>query len=188
MAKGIVFTWNWLDWILCIIIVVSILMAAKKGFTRELISLASVVAGLAIAALGYEWAATWFEDLTRSHEVALAAGFLTLFVATLLVGALVSLLAKKLIKTVGLQTFDRFLGGIFGALRGLIVDCILLMALVAFEVKPEAVQRSLLAPYVATGARVVAFVMPEDLKAQFRLGFEKFREALIQHDKGATKN
>jgi len=146
------------------------------------------VVGLAIAALGYEWAAKWFEDLTRSHEVALAAGFLTLFVATLLVGAFVSVAARKLIKTVGLQTFDRFLGGVFGALRGLIVDCILLLALVAFAIKPEAVQHSLLAPYVATGARGIAIVMPEDLKSQFRLGFEKFREALIQHDKGATKN
>lgn len=182
------FTWNWLDWILCIILVVSIVTAAKKGFTRELISLASVVVGLAIAALGYEWAATWFEDLTRSHEVALAAGFLTLFVAILLVGAIVSAAARKLIKTVGLQTFDRILGGIFGALRGLIVDCILLLALVAFAIKSEAVQHSLLAPYVATGARVIAVVMPEDLKSQFRLGFEKFREALIQHDRGATKN
>ncbi len=181
-------TWNWLDWTLTLIFVVSMVTAARKGFIRELISLAAVVAGLAIAALGYERAAVWFEDLTRSHEVALAAGFLTLFLATLLLGALISSLARKLIKTAGLQTFDRILGGIFGAIRGLIVDCILLLALVAFAVKPEAVQQSMLAPFVTTGARVIALIMPGDLKSQFRLGFEKFREALIQHDKGTPKN
>ncbi len=179
-------TWNWLDWTLTIIVVASIGAAAMKGFIRELISLASVVAGLAIAALGYQRAALWFEDLTRSHEVALAAGFLTLFLAITLLGTLVSVLAGRLIRTVGLQSFDRFLGGFFGAIRGLVVDCILLMALVAFAVKREAVRESLLAPYFTTGARVIAFVMPADLKAQFRLGFEKFREALIQHDKNAT--
>ena len=181
-------TWNWLDWTLTFIVIVSVAAAAMKGFVRELISLASVVAGLAIAALGYQRAALWFEDLTRSHEVALAAGFLTLFVATLLVGALVSALARKLIKTAGLQSFDRFLGAIFGAIRGVAVDCVLLMALVAFAIKPDAVRQSVLAPYVTTGARVIVVVMPGDLKAQFRLGFDKFRQALTQQDKSTIKD
>lgn len=181
-------TWNWLDWTLTLVIVASIAAAAMKGFIRELVSLASVVIGLAVAALGYSRAAVWFEDLTRSHDVALAAGFLALFVATLIVGALVSALAQKLIKTAGLQLFDRILGAIFGVVRGLAVDCILLLALVAFAIKPEAVRQSVLAPYVTTGARVIAVVMPADLKSQFRLGFEKFREAIIQHDKSTPKD
>jgi hypothetical protein len=29
--------------------------------------------------------------------------------------------------------------------------------------------------------------MPENLRAQFHLGFEKFRETLIQNDKGSAK-
>jgi membrane protein required for colicin V production len=181
-------TWNWVDWTLTIIAVVSIVAAAMKGIIRELISLAAVVLGLAIAALGYPWTALWFEDLTRSHEVALAAGFLTLFVAILVLGAVLSSVARKLIKTAGLESFDRILGGIFGAFRGLAIDCILLLAMVAFAIKPEAVNQSLLAPYVTTGARVIAFLMPSDLKSQFRLGYDKFREALIQQDKKATKN
>ncbi|HEV2352411.1 MAG TPA: CvpA family protein [Terriglobia bacterium] len=181
-------TWNWLDWTLTTIAVVSIVTATMKGFIQELISLAAVLVGLAVAALGYQWAALWFEDLTRSHDVALAAGFLTLFLAILVLGALISSMARKLIKTAGLQSFDRILGAIFGAFRGLAVDCILLLALVAFAIKPDAVNQSVLAPYVTTGARVIAFLMPADLKSQFRLGFDKFREALIQQDKKAPKN
>ncbi|MCX6376723.1 MAG: CvpA family protein [Armatimonadetes bacterium] len=107
-------TWNWLDWILAAVVVVSVVAAIMKGFVRELISLASVLAGLVIAALGYQRAALWFDDLTRSHNVALGLGFLVLFVGTLLVGALVSGLARKLIQKAGLQSFDRFLGGVFG--------------------------------------------------------------------------
>jgi membrane protein required for colicin V production len=180
-------TWNWLDWTLSLIVVVSVAAAATKGFIQELISLASLVVGLAVAAVWYPRAALWFDDLTRSHDVALAAGFLTLFVGTLVVGAVVSVLARKMIKTAGLQSFDRFLGGIFGAVRGVAVDCVLLMALVAFAIKPEAVRQSVLAPYVTTGARVIALVMPADLKAQFRLGFEKFRQSLIEQDKSEPK-
>jgi uncharacterized ion transporter superfamily protein YfcC len=81
-------TWNWLDWILAAIVVGSVVAAMMKGFVQELISLASVVVGLMVAAIGYPRAALWFDDLTKSHEIALGLGFLVLFLGTLVVGAL----------------------------------------------------------------------------------------------------
>jgi membrane protein required for colicin V production len=180
-------TWNWVDCILAAIIVASVVTAMMKGFVQELISLASVLIGLVVAAIGYSRAALWFDDLTKSHDIALGLGFLVLFLGTLLVGALAGVLARKLIKTAGIQGFDRFLGGIFGLVRGVLVDAILLMAMLAFAIKPDAVRQSALTPYVTTGTRVIALVMPGNLRAQFHLGFEKFREALIQHDKGSAK-
>jgi membrane protein required for colicin V production len=180
-------TWNWLDCILAAIVVASVAAAIMKGFVRELISLASVLVGLLVAAFAYPRAALWFDDLTKSHEVALGLGFLTLFLATLIVGALVGVVVRKIIKTAGIQWFDRFLGGIFGLVRGILVDAIVLMALMAFAIKPEAISRSALAPYVTTAARAIAVIMPGSLRAQFHLGFEKFREALIQRDTGVGK-
>ena len=181
-------TWNWLDWVLAVTVIASVVAAMLKGFVRELIALAALVAAVVVAALGYTRASLWFDDLTRSHEVALGLGFLSLFVGMLIVGALASALAKRLIKTAGLQWFDRFLGGIFGLVRGVVVDCILLMTLLAFNMKPEAVQRSLLAPYVSAGARVIVWAMPADLKAEFQAGYERFHQALIETDRKATKN
>jgi membrane protein required for colicin V production len=179
--------WNWLDWTFAAIVAVSVIAAIMKGFVRELISLASLVVGLVVAAVGYPRAALWFEDLTKSHEIALGLGFLVLFLGVLLLGSLLSLLARKLIKTAGIQWFDRFLGAVFGLVRGVLVDCILLLVLLAFAIKPGAVQQSSLAPYVTTGANVISLAMPANLKAQFRLGFEKFRDTLIQKDKKALK-
>jgi membrane protein required for colicin V production len=180
-------TWNWLDCILAAIIVASVLAAIMKGFVQELISLAAVVVGLVVAAMGYPRAALWFDDLTKSHEIALGLGFLVLFLGTLFLGMLVAALARRFIKAAGIQWFDRFLGGIFGVVCGVLIDAILLMALMAFTIKPEAVDRSALAPYITTGARVIVFVMPGSLRAQFRLGFEKFRETLIESDKAKAK-
>jgi membrane protein required for colicin V production len=180
--------WNWLDWTFAAIVAVSVITAIIKGFTRELISLASLVIGLVVAAVAYPTAAPWFEDLTKSHEIALGLGFLVLFLGTLLLGSLVSLLARKLIKSAGIQWFDRFLGAVFGLVRGVLVDCILLFVLLAFAIKPGAVQQSSLAPYVTAGANVISLAMPASLKAQFRLGFEKFRETLIQKDKKAIEH
>jgi membrane protein required for colicin V production len=161
--------------------------AVWKGLIRELIALASVLAGLVVAALGYRLTAVWFEDLTRSHEVALGVAFLALFVATLLVGVLVSILARRLVKTAGLEWFDRFLGGVFGLVRGVAIDCVFLMALVAFGIKSEAVQASALAPYVVTGARVLVLAMPGEMQGQFGAGFEKFHQAVIERDRKASQ-
>jgi len=188
LALKIMGVWNWLDWTFAAIVGASVAAAIMKGFFRELISLASLVIGLVVAAVAYPRAALWFEDLTKSHEIALGLGFLTLFLGILLLGSLVSLLARKLIKITGIQWFDRFLGAVFGLVRGVVVDCILLLVLVAFTIKPGAVQQSSLAPYVTAGAHIISLAMPGNLKAQFRQGFEKFRETLIQNDKKAIKN
>lgn len=180
--------WNWLDWTLAGVTVASVIAAVLKGFVRELVSLACVVLGLVLAAMRYRRVAAWFEDLTRSREVALGAGFLTIFLGSLLLGAVVSALGGKLVKAAGVEWFDRFLGGVFGLVRGMAVDCIVLMTLLAFSMKTDAVQQSTLAPYVATGARVIALVMPGELRTQFRGGFEKLRQTLTQIEKKETKD
>lgn len=180
--------WNWLDWVLIGIVIASTAAAAVKGFMRELISLATLVAALVIAALGYASAAAWFEDLTKSHTVALGAGFLALFLGTMLVGGAVSVATKKLIQTAGLQTFDRFMGGAFGLVRGVLIDCVLLMVMLSFAIKADAVQQSTLAPFVSAGARVIVLVMPRGLKDQFAEGFGRFHQVMTEQDKKANKN
>ena len=179
--------WNWLDWALAIIVVVSVIAAMWEGFVRELLSLAAVVAGLVVAVLGYQRAGVWFADLTSSREVALGLGFLTLFLGVIVLGALVSILAKKLVQKAGLGWFDRFLGGCFGLVRGVVLGCILLMVMVTFSMKTAAVEKSRLAPYMVTGARVIVAVMPSDLKTEFQSGYEKFRQALIERDKQGVR-
>jgi len=180
--------WNWLDWVLATVLVVSVVTAIMKGFMTELISLATVIAGLIVAAVKYRQDAVYFDDITKSQEVALAAAFLALFVGILILGAVISVLVRKLIKTAGIHWFDRFMGGVFGVVRGVLVDSVLLMVMVAFAVKLGAVETSVLAPYVTTGARVIALAMPSELKTQFRAGFEQFRQTLAQSDKASGKN
>ncbi|MEJ2008545.1 MAG: CvpA family protein [Acidobacteriota bacterium] len=177
--------WNWLDWVLATIVIASVLTAIWKGFVAELVALASLIVGLIIAAVGYERLAPLLGSITRSHEVALAVSFLLLFVGTLLVGAVVSAIARKLIRKAELQWFDRFLGGAFGLVRGLLFDCILLLVLMAFAIEQKAVQKSVLAPYITAGSRVIALAMPGEMRNDFRTGFEKFRKTLIQSDKKA---
>jgi membrane protein required for colicin V production len=179
--------WNWLDWVLAIIVFISVVTAIRKGFVAELVTLASAITALIIAALYYERAAPLLAGFTRSRGVALGAAFILLFAAVLLIGALIAVIARKLIKKVELQWFDRFLGGVFGLVRGLLVDCVLLLVMMAFAIKQGAVQKSALAPYVTTGSRVIALAMPKDMKNDFRAGLEKFKKDLTETDKKAIE-
>lgn len=179
--------WNWLDWTLTIIVVASVAGAAHKGFVRELISLASLVAGLGVAVAGYRWAAPWFADLTPSVEIAQGAAFLALFILVLILGAVISFVAKKLVKAAGLQLFDRVLGGLFGLVRGVGIAAVILMGMMTFGIKAEAVQRSVLAPYTANLARPLAGIMPQDFRTRFQSGLDKLKQALIQQDKHGNK-
>jgi membrane protein required for colicin V production len=177
--------WNGLDWVLAAIVFISIAAAAIKGFVREIIAIASVVAGVTVAALGYRQLAPGLQDLTRSEAVALGVSFLLLFLAVIAVGAVVSALTRKLIQKADLTGFDRMLGALFGLVRAVLIDTVLLLALLAFSIKPELVQQSRLAPYVATGARLMALAMPQELRTNFTDGFEKFRQMMIENDKKA---
>lgn len=179
--------WNWLDWVLATIVLVSVVTAIWKGFVAELITLASAIAALIVAALGYERLAPVLSGITRNREVALGVSFILLFAAVLVIGALVSIVAKKLVRKVQLQWFDRFLGGVFGLVRGVLVDCIVLLVMMTFAIQHAAVQKSVLAPYVTVGSELLAFVMPKDMKSDFHAGFEKFKQELIQTDKKDMK-
>ena len=175
--------WNWLDWVLATIVFVSVVTALWKGFVGELIALASAITALIIAAYNYERVAPLLKAFTRTRGVALGVSFILLFAGVLVMGALVSILARRLIKKVELQWFDRFLGAVFGLLRGLLVDCVLLLVMMAFAIQPEAVRKSTLAPYVTAGSRVLALAMPGKMRSDFRVGFERFKKALTQTDK-----
>jgi membrane protein required for colicin V production len=179
--------WNWLDWVLATIVLLSVLTAIWKGFVAELITLASAIAALIVAALYYERLASLLLGFTRGPGVARGVSFVLLFAAVMIVGALISAAARNLIKKVQLQWFDRFLGGIFGLVRGLLIDCIVLLVMMAFAIQQETVEKSALAPYFSAGSRVLALAMPGTMRNGFRASFEKFKKELIETDKKAMQ-
>ena len=175
---------TWLDLLLLTVFGVSVAISVWRGFIREIVSMISVVAALVVARMGYRWAGSFFEDLARNPQVARGIGFLALFFLVLVLGIIASTLLRRLVKTVGLTWFDRFLGGTFGVLRGLLIASVVLFVLTTFDIKRSVTENSLLAPYFVVGARAVVLVMPQELKAQFRDGYQKFRRALAESEKG----
>ena len=111
------------DWLLCAVLLLSMLVGAWRGLVYELMSLAAWVAAFVLA----QWLA---QDValklpllqSAAAQVQYAAAFVLVFVLTLFAAGFLSWLLKKVVETVGLRPVDRALGALFGVARGVLLE------------------------------------------------------------------
>jgi membrane protein required for colicin V production len=137
---------------------VSAVVGIWRGFTTEALSLVTLLAAIGLAwtfagqlepALG-GWAA--------AGEVRLWVARVIIFVFVLVVGGLVSWLARKLVRHSGLSGLDRTLGAAFGLLRAAVVVGLAVIVLQFAELDQESWwQEARLRPYAERVAAAVKY-------------------------------
>ncbi len=173
-----------LDWGFVVVIVISVLTAAAQGFFYELFALAGAVLGYLVAAWEYPRLAGWYMRYVNSGWAADIAGFLTIFVAFALLGSVVGRLARWAVHGVGLRWFDRVLGGLFGAIRGLAICTVIVLALASFSPTSPYLQNSRVAPFLLVTSRGLVWAAPAELRARFHDGWLLLR-SVPEHVPGA---
>ncbi len=127
---------NWLDIIILSVIGLSALISLVRGFAKEALSLIIWIGAFFIASQYYTKLAVYFtniEDELFRNGAAIAA----LFVATLVVGAIVNYVISQLVQKTGLSGTDRILGVVFGALRGVLIVAAVLFFMDTFTALPN---------------------------------------------------
>jgi len=158
----------WVDLVIIGIIVLSALISLIRGFVKESISLVTwVVAGL-LALRYYGPMADLLEPFINSVTLRQWVGGGILFVATLVVGAIVNFIVSQLVSKTGLSGTDKALGVVFGGARGvLIVTMVVLLA--GLTPMPEASwwQDSIMIEFFQQLAQWLKGVIPADAVGEF---------------------
>lgn len=115
------------DYTVLLIVGLSILLSVMRGAVREILALAAWVAAFLVANAYGVWLAAQLPDAIPGEPLKLLAGFVILFLITLLLMSLLAIALSELVKSVGLGTFDRGLGAIFGFARGLLIVMVLVL-------------------------------------------------------------
>ena len=112
---------NLADWFILIVLIASGIIAFARGFTKEFLSLFLWIAAF-IAAISLEYLATpKINQFIGNEEISKIISYIVVFIIFIFIGGIVIKFISKLIKWSGASGFDRFLGVLFGLIRGLIV-------------------------------------------------------------------
>ena len=163
---------NWVDYALLAVFFISILGGLFRGGVKEIMSLLTWIAAFIIASLFAKPLANAFAgsegtqsvissaskgalDMSASTQVSLfglGVSFIVLFFGTIIIGALLGYLANRVVEAGGISIFNRFLGGIFGLVRGYLINLLIvfLVQLTAVAEQPYWTQSSLVRTFQPT--------------------------------------
>ena len=111
---------TWLDYGVIAVLLISIAWGAWRGFVHEVLSLAGwIIAFLAANLLAAPLSESFPANMRPEFRV--VGAWLLVFVAALVLTAIITALVTKYVRVSVLQGLDRWLGALFGLARGIVV-------------------------------------------------------------------
>jgi membrane protein required for colicin V production len=117
------------DFIVLCIIVLSVAISLMRGFVKEAMSLTGWLVSLWVAMSFSSGMAELFGSAIKDPTLRLLAAFVSLFILSLIVTAIINFFATQFVQRAGLTGVDRTIGSVFGFLRGILLVTIIVMLL-----------------------------------------------------------
>jgi len=157
---------SYLDLGLIVVVLISALLSMLRGFTREVLAIASWAAAAAAAYVFHPMLLPTVKQYISNDKGALAVAAASIFIVTLVIVSVITVKISDLILDSRIGALDRSLGFLFGAGRGFLL-CAIAFIFFAFLVPeksyPTWVQNSKTRSWLeATGASLEA-LLPENL-------------------------
>jgi membrane protein required for colicin V production len=168
---------NIADWIILLVLLISVVQAASAGFFQEAFGIAGLVFGYLIAAWQYQRLAGHFAPYLSSVWLGQIVAFLAIFLGVMVLAGILGKIVRWIVKEAGLSIVDRFFGGVLGFARGCLLVSIVLVSMTAFTPTSRWLQGSGLAPYFLVVGRAAIWVAPAELRNQFYKGLDYLRHA-----------
>lgn len=162
-----------LDLVVIGVVLMSALLAAVRGFTREVFAILAWVVAAAAAWFLHPLLLPYVKPHIANPTVALAVAIGAIFVLTLIVVSIITVRLSDLILDSRIGALDRTLGFAFGAARGLLI-CVIGWVFLAWLVQgkmPDWANTARTRPLLEnTGSSIIAMLPdnPEGLLKQFR--------------------
>ncbi len=139
---------NLADWFILIILIASGIISFARGFTKEFLSLFLWLAAF-IAAISLEYLATpKINEFIGNEEISKIISYIVVFLIFIFIGGMIIKFISKLIKWSGASGFDRFLGVVFGLMRGSIVLFVIFLLLPSGIKTTDLINNSKITPII----------------------------------------
>jgi len=152
------------------VVLISALLAAVRGFTREVLAIFAWVAAAAAAWFLHPLVLPYAKQHIANPTVALVAALAGIFLVTLIVVSIITVKVSDLILDSRIGALDRTLGFVFGVGRGLLI-CVIGFVFLDWLVQgkmPEWVAQARSRPMLAQTGESLKGMLPEDPEAEIR--------------------
>ena len=154
------------DYGVALVLIVSAILAMLRGMTRELLGLAGWIASILVANYTAPRLEIAINDALNLGGFGRALGWGIPFAATVVISFIIASLTAPGLTRVGLGSFDRWLGTLFGVIRGVLLVLLLFIAAVlAVEGEnqlPDNIKSAHTMPLMSRGAYHLARFFPTE--------------------------
>jgi len=159
---------NFFDIIVIVILGYCLIRGVFRGLIKELSSIIGVLGGFYAAFTYYMLVAKPLSKWITNTGYLNILSFLIIFCGVFIIISILGVIINYLLKIAFLGWLDRILGSVFGAMKGILIVSVLLIAFTAFLPKgTPVIKDSLLSPYVTLISEEVAKDVSKDMKHAF---------------------